>query len=79
MLIKYKTYKQYYIYIEKTFIISKVANLVTKKEGSSYSKGKTPIKRVCRERYYKRYKEIKHNFYTYIVEIEDIEDSKASK
>ena len=46
MSTKCKTYKQQYIYIEETLIVSKVANLITKKESKGYSKGKTLIKRV---------------------------------
>ena len=47
-LTKRKTHKQRYIRAEETLTVSKVANLVAKKEGSSYSKGKTPAKRVRR-------------------------------
>ena len=32
--------------MEKTLIVSKVANLITKRKGRGYSKSKTSIKRV---------------------------------
>ena len=79
MSTKYKTYKQQYIYIEETLIVSKVANLITKKEGKGYSKGKTPIKRVRVRQHYRHYSTIKHNSYTYKVKVEDASNSKASK
>jgi hypothetical protein len=44
-----------------TFIVSKVSNLITKKESSSYKEDKTPIKRVRAERRYSYYSKIRHN------------------
>jgi hypothetical protein len=67
------------VYIEDTFIVSKVSNLITKKGHSSYEDSKTPTKRVRTQRYYSYYKEIRHNSYIYKVEIEDIDNSDASE
>jgi hypothetical protein len=41
--------------------------------------GKTPAKRVCAERRYSYYSEIRHNSRTYKIEIEDADNSNASK
>jgi hypothetical protein len=60
-------------------VVSKVSNLITKKKSSSYKKSKTPVKRVCIERHYSYYSEIRYNSYTYKVEIVDIDNSNASK
>ena len=79
MSTKRKTYKQQYIYTEKTLIVSKVANLIAKKEGRSYSKGKTPIKRVHVRQHYRRCSKIRHNSCTCKIEVEDVDNSKASK
>ena len=46
MSIKHKTCKQHYIQAEQTLIVSKVANLIAKKEGRCCNKGKAPAKRV---------------------------------
>jgi hypothetical protein len=45
-LIKRKTCKRQYVYIEETLIISKVSDLITIKKGSSYKDSKIPAKRV---------------------------------
>jgi hypothetical protein len=45
-LIKRKTCKRQYVYIEETLIISKVSDLITIKKGSSYKDSKIPTKRV---------------------------------
>jgi hypothetical protein len=79
MLIKRKTYKRQYIYIEETLIVSKVSNLIAAKEGSSYKEGKIPIKKVYTERRCSCCSKIRYNFYTYKVEILDIDNSNASK
>jgi hypothetical protein len=79
MLTKRKTCKRQYIRVEKTLIVSKVTNLITKKESSSCKESKTPTKRVCIERRYSYYSKTRHNTYTYKVEIEDVENSNASK
>jgi hypothetical protein len=59
--------------------VSKVSNLITKKESSSCKDGKTPAKKVRVERRYSYYSKIKHNSYTCKVEIEDVDNSDASK
>jgi hypothetical protein len=79
MLTKYKTRKRRYIHVKETLIVSKVSNLITIKEGSSYKKGKTPAKRVYVERYYSYYSKIRHNSRTYKVEILDVDNSDASE
>ena len=56
-----------------------MSNLITKKEGSSYKDGKTPIKRVCAKRRCNCYSKDRHSSYTYKVEIEDIDNSEESK
>jgi hypothetical protein len=60
-------------------MVSKVANLIAKKEGRGYSVGKTPAKRVRVRRRCRRCGKIRHNSCTCKVEIEDADDSKASK
>ena len=79
MSTKRKTCKQRYIRTEETLIVSKVANLITKKEGRGYSKGKTPAKRVRVRQRCRRCSEIGHNSCTCKVEIEDVDASNASK
>jgi hypothetical protein len=49
-LTKRKTYKRQYIRVEKTLTVSKVTNLIAKKESSSREEDKTPAKRVRVER-----------------------------
>jgi hypothetical protein len=78
-LTKRKTCKRQYIRAEKTLTVSEVTNLIAKKEGSSREEGKTPAKRVRVERRCGCYSETRHNSYTCKVEIEDVEDSNASK
>ena len=76
---KRKTCKQQYIRTEETLIVSKVANLIAKKEGRGCSKGKTPAKRVRVRQRCGRCSEIRHNSCTCKVEIEDVDASNASK
>ena len=78
-LIKRKTRKRRYIRAEETLIVSKVSNLITKKESSSRKDGETPIKRVRAERHYSRYSEIRYNSRTYKVEIKNLDNSNTSK
>ncbi|OCK72815.1 hypothetical protein K432DRAFT_314764, partial [Lepidopterella palustris CBS 459.81] len=47
--------------------------------GGSCNNSKKAAKRVRVERHYGRYSKIRHNSRTYKVEIEDIDNSKASK
>jgi hypothetical protein len=78
-LTKRKTCKRRYIRAEETLTVSKVTNLIAEKEGSSREEGKTPAKRVRVERRCSRCSKTRHNSYTCKVEIEDVEDSDASK
>ena len=71
-LTKRKSCKRRYIRAEETLTVSKVTNLIAKKEGSSCKKGKKPAKRVCVERRYSRYCKIRYNSYTFNVEIEEV-------
>jgi hypothetical protein len=68
-----------YVQIEEILIVSKVTNLVAAREGSSRKEGETPAKRVRAERRCGRCGEVGHNSRTYKVEIEDADDSDASK
>jgi hypothetical protein len=76
---KRKTYKQYYIRAEETLIVSKVANLIAKKEGRGCVKSKMPAKRVRTQQRCRRCSKIRHNSCTYKVEIEDVDNSNSSK
>jgi hypothetical protein len=78
-LTKRKTYKRQYVRVEETLIVSKVSNLITEKEGSSYKEGETPAKRVRVERRCGCYSKIRHNFRTCKVEIVDVDNSNASE
>jgi hypothetical protein len=78
-LIKRKTYKRQYIQAEGTLIVSKVSNLITAKDSSSYKDSKTLAKKVRAERRCSCCSKIRYNFYTYKVEIEDVDSSTASK
>ena len=60
-------------------IVSKIANLVAKKEGSRHSSSKTPAKRVRAEQHCRCCGKTGHNSRTYKVEIEDADNSDASK
>ncbi|KAF1928796.1 uncharacterized protein M421DRAFT_62439, partial [Didymella exigua CBS 183.55] len=64
---------------EETLTVSKVSNLITKKEGSSCEDSKTPAKRVRAERRCSCCSKIRHNSHTCKVEIEDIDNSDAYK
>jgi hypothetical protein len=65
--------------VEETLTISKVSNLITKIESSRHKDSKTPIKRVRVERRCGRCSETRHNSRTCKAEIEDIDNSDASK
>jgi hypothetical protein len=78
-LTKRKTRKRRYVRAEETLTVSKVSNLIGAKEGSSRKEGKTPAKRVRAERRCGRCSEIGHNSRTCKVEIEDVDNSDASK
>jgi hypothetical protein len=78
-LTKRKTRKRRYIRIEETLTVSKVSNLITEKEGSSYRDSETPIKRVRAKRRYSYCSEVRYNSRTYKVEIEDLDNSDSSE
>jgi hypothetical protein len=78
-LTKRKTHKRQYVRVEETLTVSKVSNLITEKEGSSYKEGETPVKRVRAERRCGRYSKIRHNSRTCKVEIVDVDNSNASE
>ena len=65
--------------MEKTLIVSKISNLITKIESRGRKDSKTPIKRVYVERRYSYYSKIRYNSRTYKVEIKNINNSNASK
>jgi LPS O-antigen subunit length determinant protein (WzzB/FepE family) len=76
---KHKTRKRHYIQAEETLIVGEVADLVAAREGDSHEEGETLAKRVWAERHCGRCDETGHNSRTCKVEIEDAENSEASK
>ena len=78
-VIKYKSYKRCFIQVEEILIVSKVLDLITKREGSRRKEGKELAKRVRAGRRCGCCGEIRHNSRTYKVEIKDINNSDASK
>jgi hypothetical protein len=78
-LTKRKTRKRQYVRAEETLTVSEVSDLIAKKEGSSCGDRKTPAKRVRAERRCGRCSEVRHNSRTCKVEIEDVDNSNASK
>jgi hypothetical protein len=78
-LTKRKTRKRQYIRVEETLTVSKVLDLIAKKEGSRRKDSEAPAKRVRAERRCGRCSEVGHNSRTCKVEIEDVDDSEASK
>jgi hypothetical protein len=72
-------YKQQYIQLEETLIVGKVLDLIAKQTGSCCKEGKTAAKRVCIGRRCSTYSKTRHNSCTYKVEIEDVDNSDASK
>jgi hypothetical protein len=76
---KRKTRKRHYVQAEETLTVGEVADLVAAKEGSSRGEGETPAKRVRSERRCGRCGKIGHNSRTCKVEIEDADNSEASK
>jgi hypothetical protein len=78
-LTKRKSRKRRYIQVEETLIVSKVSDLITKKEDSSYEESKTPVKRVRAKRHCSCCSEVGHNSRTCKVEIEDVDDSEESE
>ena len=78
-LTKRKTRKRRYVRAEETLTVGKVSNLIAKIEGSRRKDSETPAKRVRAERRCGRCSEVGHNSRTCKVEIEDIDNSDASK
>jgi hypothetical protein len=78
-LIKRKGCKRQYIQVEKTLTVSKVLDLITKRESSSYKEGETPAKRVRAKRRCSYCSKVGYNSCTYKVEIENIDNSEESK
>ena len=78
-LIKRKSCKKQYIQVEKTLTVSKVTNLVTIIVSSSCNNREKLLKRMRVERHCGRCGETKYNSRTYIVEIENVENSEESK
>ena len=76
---KRKTHKRRYVQAEGSQIVSQIANQIAKAEGGSYNNGATSAKRVRSERRCGRCSQIGHNSRTCQVELEDTEDSDASK
>ena len=64
-----RRYKRRCIQAEETLTVSKVIDLITIKESSSCKEDKTPIKRVRAEGLCGCYSKVRHNSYTYKVEI----------
>jgi hypothetical protein len=78
-LTKRKTRKRRYVRAEETLTVSKISNLIAKKEGSSREEGETPTKRVRAERRCGRCSKIRHNSRTCKIELLDVDDSDTSK
>jgi hypothetical protein len=78
-LTKRKTCKRQYVRAEETLIVSKVSNLIIKKEGSRRKESETPAERVRAERRCGRCSETGHNSCTCKAEIEDVYNSGASE
>ena len=78
-LTKRKSQKRRYIRVEETLIVSKVSNLIAKREGGICKEGETPAKRVRAKRRCGRCGKVGHNSRTCKVEIEDVDNSKESK
>jgi hypothetical protein len=78
-LTKRKTRKRRYIRAEETLTVSKVSNLIAKKEGGSREEGETPAKRVRAESRCGCCSETRHNSRTCKIEIGDADNSDASE
>jgi hypothetical protein len=76
---KRKSRRRRYVQIEETLTVSKVLDLITKREGSRRKEGKELAKRVRLGQHYSYYSKIRHNSYTYKVEIKDTNNSNTSK
>ena len=78
-LTKRKTRKRRYVRAEETLTVGEVSDLIAEIEGGGREDGETPAKRVRAERRCGRCSEIGHNSRTCKVEIEDANNSDASK
>jgi hypothetical protein len=78
-LTKRKGCKRQYVQVEETLTVSKVLDLITKREGSSCKDSKTPAKRVRAKKHCGCCSKPRHNFCTCKVEIEDVDNSNESK
>ena len=78
-LTKRKGRKRRYVRAEETLTVSKVSNLIAKREGGSRKDGETPAKRVRAKRHCGRCGETGHNSRTCKVEIEDVDNSDESE
>jgi hypothetical protein len=78
-LIKRKGCKRQYVQVEETLTVSKVLDLIAKKESSSCKDSETPAKRVRAKRHCSCCSKPRYNSYTYKVEIEDVDNSNKSK
>jgi hypothetical protein len=67
------------IYAQRKLTVGEVSNLIAEKEGGGCKDGKTPAKRVHAERRCGHCSKVGHNSRTCKVEIEDVDDSDASK
>ena len=78
-LTKRKSRKKRYVRVEETLTVSKVLDLIAKREGSSCKDGETPAKRVRAERSCGCCSEVRHNSRTCKIEIEDEDNSEESE
>jgi hypothetical protein len=76
---KRKARKQQYIQLEETLTVGKVSDLIAEQTGSCCEEGETAAKRVRTGRRCSTYSETGHNSCTCKVEIEDADNSDASK
>ena len=71
--------KRKYVRTEEALTVSKVQDLIAKKEGSSSKGSKQPVKKVRKERHCGRCSKTGHNARTCNVEILDADDSNTSE
>jgi hypothetical protein len=76
---KRKSYKRRYVQTEETLTVSKVSDLIAKREGGRRKEGEELAKRVRLGRRYSCCSKIRHNSRTCKVEIKDANNSDASK
>jgi IS5 family transposase len=71
--------KRKYIRTEEALTVSKVQDLIAKREGSSSKGSEQPAKRVRKERHCRRCGKTSHNARTYNAEILHVDNSNTSK